>query len=89
MLVAAGRVENTDMKWNENHTTVGGEWGKSPTRAEGIPAKLIFRDMEKFSVHALDAAGNQIEEIKVSNKSGEQSFDIGAQYKTLWYILTR
>ena len=89
LLIAAGRVENTDWKWNKEKTSVGAEWGKSPTRAEGIPAKLIFRNMDKFSVYTLDPAGKEGEEIKVSNKGGDHSFGIGAQYKTLWYIITR
>jgi hypothetical protein len=89
LLVAAGRVENTDWKWDEKFTTLGGDWGKAPTRAEGIPAKLIFRDMDKFSVHALDPAGNQVTELKVSKKGGAYVINIGAQYKTLWYIITR
>jgi hypothetical protein len=89
LLVAAGRVENTDWKWDEKFTTVGGDWGKAPTRAEGIPAKLIFRDMGKFSVHALDPEGNEVTEVMVSKKGGDQVINIGAQYKTLWYIITR
>jgi len=89
LVVAAGRVENTDWQWNKDKTSVGGEWGKSPTRAEGIPAKLIFRDMDKFSVHALNPSGNPGAEIRVNKRGEDQSFGIGAQYKTLWYILTR
>jgi hypothetical protein len=89
LLVAAGRVENTGWKWNAGKTTVGGEWGTSPTVAEGIPARLIFKGMEKFSVFALDPAGNQGREVPVSRSGDGISFGIGAQYKTLWYIITR
>jgi hypothetical protein len=89
LLVAAGRVENSGWKWDADQTTLGGDWGASPTRAEGIPAKLTFRNMEKFSVRSLDPAGNPAMEIAVGNKGGEQSFNIGSQYKTLWYILSR
>jgi hypothetical protein len=89
LLVAAGRVENTDWKWDKNKTTLGGEWGNSPTRAEGIPARLMFRNMDKFSVHALDPSGNTGAEITVSVDKDTQVFGIGSQYKTLWYILTR
>ena len=89
LLVAAGRIENTNMGWNADRTTVGDQWGTAPTRAEGIPAKLTFRDMDKFIVHALDSAGNPRVEIKVKRKSKELSFGIGAQYRTLWYILRR
>ncbi len=89
LLVAAGRVENSDWKWDDKFTTLGGEWGKSPSKAEGIPAKIIFRDMEKFAVHSLDPAGKEVSEVKVGTKSGNQIINIGAQYKTLWYIITR
>ena len=58
-------------------------------QAEGIPARLMFRNMDKFSVHALDPSGNPTAEITVSNNKDAQVFGIGAQYKTLWYILTR
>jgi hypothetical protein len=89
LLVAAGRVENTDWKWNAEKTTLGGDWGKAPTVAEGIPAKLIFRNMDQFIVKALDPAGNPVADVPVINKGEEQSFGIGAQYKTLWYIIMR
>lgn len=89
LLAAAGRVENTDMQWNTEKTTVGRGWGNSPTRAEGIPARLKFRDMKRFRVHALDPAGNRGEEIPVLKRGKVQSFSIDARYKTLWYILSR
>jgi hypothetical protein len=89
LLVAAGRVENSGWKWDNARTTLGGEWGKSPTIAEGIPAQMIFRDMDKINVYALDPAGNQGVQVPVSTIGGEQTFGIGAQYKTLWYIITR
>lgn len=89
LLVAAGRVENSDMQWNEDKTTVGGEWGNSPTRAEGIPAKIYFENMHKFKVYVLDPAGNIGDEIKVKRKDQQRSFVIGAQHKTLWYLLKR
>ncbi len=89
LLVAAGRVENTGWKWNEEKTSLGGDWGKAPTIAEGIPALLVFRGMPEFSVFALDPAGNQVTEVPVTNRGGDRTFGIGAQYKTLWYIITR
>ena len=89
LLVAAGRVENSDMQWNEDRTTVGGEWGNSPTLAEGIPAKIYFENSDKFKVYVLDPAGNIGDEIKVRKKSSKRSFVIGAQHKTLWYLLKR
>lgn len=89
LLVAAGRVENTGWKWNASKTSLGTEWGKAPTIAEGIPLRLTFKNMDKVKVYALDPAGNRGSEVPVINKAGGQSINIGAQYKTLWYIITR
>jgi len=89
LLVAAGRVENTDWKWDDKFTTIGSNWGKAPTKAEGIPAKLVFSAMDKFTVHALDPAGKVTIKVIVNKKGSAQIVNIGAQYKTLWYIITR
>ncbi len=89
LLAAAGRVENTGWKWDAAKTTLGGDWGKAPTMAEGIPAEIIFRNTSGFKVSALDPAGNPVTDVPVLKKGDEQFFGIGAQYKTLWYIITR
>jgi len=89
LLAAAARVENTDWKWDADKKTLGTEWGKSPTIAEGIPAKLIFKNMDKFTVSSLDPSGNKVKEVPVVRHGSDQSFGIGAQYKTLWYIIER
>ncbi len=89
LITVAGRVENTGWKWDENFTTLGGDWGKAPTMAEGIPVKLVFRNMDKFSVYALDPTGKETTEVSSYKKGGDKVVNIGAQYKTLWYILKR
>jgi len=89
LLVAAGRAENTDWKWNENKTSLGGDWGNAPTRVEGIPAWITFRNTGIFRVQTLDPAGNPGNEIKVNKNGKAFIFGIGAQYKTLWYLITR
>jgi hypothetical protein len=89
LLVAAGRMENSDMEWNESKTSVGAEWGNKPTRAEGIPGRITFENMENFTAVPLDPNGNQREEIKVFHRDKQQILVIGSQYKTLWYLLKR
>jgi hypothetical protein len=89
LLVAAGRVENTDMGWNEDQTSVGADWGKAPSRAEGIPAHIYLNDVNKFRVYVLDSIGRKTTEIRVGKKARQRYFVIGAQYKTLWYLLER
>jgi hypothetical protein len=87
LLAAAGRVENTDMQWNDQKTSVSNKWGNSPTRAEGIPANISLSNLKNIKIYSLDPAGNILEEISVKKRGKEQSFNIGAQYKTLWYII--
>jgi hypothetical protein len=89
LLVAAGRVENTGWGWDDKFTTLSNKWGNAPTLAEGIPAKFVFRGMNKIKVSALDPSGKSIADVKVVKKGGDQIINIGAQYKTLWYIITR
>jgi hypothetical protein len=45
--------------------------------------------MEKFKVFILDPNGNIGNEVNVHKKGAQQSFTIGAQHKTLWYLLKR
>ena len=89
LLVAAGRAENTGMQWNAERTTVGTNWGESPPVAEGIPALIGFRGMDGFKAAALDPAGNPAAEVEVVRSKDVSYIGIGAQYKTLWYLLTR
>ena len=89
LLVTAGRVENTDMNWNEERTTVGTGWGVSPVKAEGIPVRISMTDMESFRAFVLDPQGNSANEVPVYRRRGEQILSLGAQYKTLWYVLQR
>ena len=89
LLVCAGRAENTDMIWNEDKTSVSTNWGKAPTRVEGIPVKITLSDMDKLRMYILDPAGNPGNEIKIERHRGNQVISIGAQHKTLWYLLTR
>jgi hypothetical protein len=89
LLVVAGRAENTGMGWNEKQNSVGTEWGTAPTIAEGLPVKISLREMDKFRVFTLDPAGNTGNEIKTIKRRGIQVLNLGSQYKTLWYLLSR
>ena len=89
LLVAAGRVENANMEWNADKTSVGSGWGNSPSRVEGIPAKISFKNAKKFKAYALDPQGNIGNEVKVYKPGYDRFIVVGAQHKTLWYILKR
>jgi hypothetical protein len=86
LLVAAGNVENTGMGWNADHTSVGTRWGSAPTVCEGIAAKVVLTTSAKTArVQALDGSGARAGEVPVTLAAGKLSFEIGPQFKTLWY----
>ena len=70
-------------------TSVSDQWGTTPTLVEGIPAQISFRGVEAFEVAALDPAGNPIRTLPIVSTNGQQHITIGAENRTLWYLLTR
>ena len=74
------------MGWNADHTSVGTQWGRAPTLCEGIAARVTLTTGARgATVHALDGAGARTGEVRASLAGGRLSFDIGPQFKTLWY----
>lgn len=88
LLVAVGRVENTNMVWNEARTSVSDKWGTEPTVAEGIPAVITFKGFDSLRVQALDGTGAPKGDVPCQTSDKGLGFTIGAQYKTLWYLIT-
>lgn len=86
LLTAAGEVENTGMGWNAAHTSVGNQWGQPPTRCAGIAATITLdTTCASARVFALDGAGNRAGTVPAARANGRLSFEIGPQFKTLWY----
>ena len=85
LLTLAGKVENQDMKWNADRTSVGDQWGHGPTVAEGIPATVTLRTDGPRSVWALDGTGRHTQKVPATYASGVLTFTVGPQYRTLWY----
>lgn len=86
LLVAAGAVENTGMGWNADHTSVGTQWGRAPTVCEGIAAKVVLTTAAKAArIQALDGNGERAGEVPTTLAAGKLCFEIGPQFKTLWY----
>jgi hypothetical protein len=86
LLTAVGNVENTGMNWNADHTSVGTKWGSAPTICEGIAAKVAMTTAAKTArVYALDGTGARAGDVPAMLAAGKLSFEIGPQFKTLWY----
>ena len=85
LLTLAGKVENQDMGWNADRTSVGDQWGHGPTVAEGIPATVTLKTSAARHVWALDGTGKRVEAVPATYADGALTFTVGPQYKTLWY----
>jgi hypothetical protein len=87
LLVAVGQVGNTGMQWNEERTSVGDKWGQEPTIAEGIAASVRLPGI--IAATALSPSGRVSQKLPVQSDDGSSHIEIGPQYRTLWYLITR
>ncbi|HEX2949092.1 MAG TPA: carbohydrate binding domain-containing protein [Armatimonadota bacterium] len=87
LLTTTGYVENTNMKWkNEQHTSVGKDWGTSPSLVECIPATITLPvTAKRVQVWSLDERGQRKAPVTIREVGGKATFDIDTQYQTLWY----
>lgn len=91
LVTATGYAENTDMRWgNAEKSTVGRDWGRAPSRVEGIPAKLKFAG-RAVQAWALDERGQRTRPLPIQpGPDGSASLEIGPAWQTLWYeVATR
>jgi hypothetical protein len=84
----AGRVENQGMGWNEKRTSVGREWGRGPTVAERIGAKLTLQG--KWKAERLDGKGKPAGKLYATTAKGKTTVKLGDGNKaSLWYLISR
>ena len=88
LLTMVGKVENQGIVWNSKRTSIGSNWGKGPTVAEAIPVELTFASAG-IKVWALDGSGKRAGAVPVEALNGSSSVRVGAQYRTLWYEISR
>ncbi|MEM9159931.1 MAG: carbohydrate binding domain-containing protein [Verrucomicrobiota bacterium] len=87
LIVATGKMENTNMQWTDGtRTSVGPNWGEAPTVVEVISAVIDLPfPPDAVSVWALDEVGQRGQAIPVrDNGSGDVQFDLGTE-DTIWY----
>ncbi len=90
LLTATGYTENSGMKWkDEQHTSVGRNWGNAPSLVECIGAEIRIPSKKPVKVWALDERGQKGKQVPVKMQSGKAAFRIGQDYKTLWYEVER
>jgi len=87
LVVAAGRIENTNMGWNEERTSVQNKWGSAPVVAEGIEAQITLPAGK--NAMPLDGAGKPKQPVELQTAGSSTVLTIGPQYETLWYGITQ
>jgi hypothetical protein len=80
LLVAASRVENQGMQWDEKRRTVSNKWGTGPTIAEQVT--LTCRSGRALKVTPLDGAG-----LPLAGVAPQQGRQFTLQAPTLWYLV--
>ena len=89
LITAVGRVENTGMVWNPEHTSVSDKWGTAPTIAEAISARITLKtSLPGLRLRPLDDRGQPREGKSVTVGPEGATFSIGPEQRTLWYVLT-
>jgi hypothetical protein len=83
LVSVVGRVENTDMGWNEDRTSVGNDWGGPPVVAEAVEATITLP--LKGTVSALDATGAPKGKVAFRETADGLAFETAEKYETLMY----
>ena len=91
LVTACGRCENTGMKFSQDRSTVGRDWGGPPVLIEPVEGALTLPTQPslRWICQALGPAGMPKQEVAVSNADGKQILELSPKYKTMWYLLKR
>ena len=92
LLVAAGRVANTGLRWADSTRTEIADWGHAPTRIEPVEATLTLRGLEsarRVLVQPLDGCGQPLGEA-TALQGGEAGFRLALPLEpaSVWYLVT-
>ena len=89
LLTVVGRIENRNMGWNKDRTSVGDKWGEGPTQAEFVPLTLILAVDGPRQVWALDGNGRRKKKVGSEIKGGKLIFSTLSTSQTLWYEIAK
>jgi hypothetical protein len=86
LITATGLTENTDMRWKDDKkTSVGKDWGKSPSLVEGIAAKISLPSLANAKAWALDGLGQRKTEVPLEQSNGRTQIELSPAQQTLWW----
>ena len=85
IITAMGYCENSKIGWKSPaKNSCGRNWGEAPTLVEGVPVTIKLKT-GSCKVWALDEKGKRKAEVPV--KDGV--FELGPEWKTIWYEINR
>jgi hypothetical protein len=87
LIAVAARVENQNMGWNADRTSVGNAWGTGPTLAEVVPLTVTLPGSD-WTLRALDGKGAPTLSIQGAASARGSAFAMNAA-PSLWYVATR
>jgi hypothetical protein len=82
LLTLMARQSSTDMKWNEQRTTVADKWGRAPTRIEAVTGKITLAG--EWKLYPLTREGKASDPLPATNGVVDLSGT-----RTLWYELRK
>jgi len=87
LLTTVGRAENTDMKYNEDHTVVL-DFGKPPIQIEVIEADIAIRtDKKNLTVWSIGPEGFYTGRIPSTCADGVLKFHLGDTCQSMYYLI--
>ncbi len=85
LVTIVARAENTGMKWNAAHNSVGTDWGRGPTIAERVPATIELATNGPRTVYTLKPDGTRARKVQVAYAEGRLTFTVSPKDRTLHY----
>lgn len=89
LLTLVGRVENVDMGWNAERTSVSDQWGEGPTHAEVVTCSVTLETDGPRKVWALDGTGKRVRELPAKHEGGTLSFAVDQNAASLWFEVVK
>jgi hypothetical protein len=85
LVTVVARAENTGMRWNALHNSVGTDWGHGPTIAERVPATITLAASGPRTIYTLKPDGTRARKVKATYAAGRLTFTVSPKDQTLHY----
>lgn len=88
LVAVVGQVQNHQMIWNADRTSVSTDWGVGPTMCRGVNLSASLPGTD-WAVSRLDGTGAEVGPGRGSVVGDRYEITVSPDDKTLWYLLYR